>query len=616
MNQLHQCHQIQGCSNIFIDAFKSQREKTLDHRNAFILTHYHADHYVGLPRGKGYVGPAKIHCTPITANLLRDIHNIDSRWIVPHEYGDTWNHGTVEITFYDANHCPGAAIVFFKVPRRGGSGGGVVDNYKASSSSSSSSSLSYEYHLHTGDMRFHSKFKLYPLLRDAVTQRRLDVLYLDTTYANPKHVFISQDDAVSRIASQVKELLSPNETYARNKKQTFFQSSSSLSSSSSSCLDSKFMHKTLVLLSCYSIGKEKVLWNASLQSNQLVYVNQTKYKMLQCIECGKKEEESHGIIQRCTLDAQKSDLHVIQMGLAGSLHPYFQPNFEDCAIYANKLKKGYTRVVAFIPTGWANASKYNQNHAISVKRVNLRELVVGSGDDGNGKGIGIGNHDFIHVEIRLVAYSEHSSFSELRECVEFMRPKRIIPTVFSNEKDYAAIEKRFADLVDSQRAKEAFIGKLLGGGASGGGGSSFNSVQQSKTALPSKSPQTVKKDTDNEMIRNNHVKKRKEPSPSIVVENVITIDDENEEDRSSMHQNVEKEGEEAIDNSSSCSSTLATKTVKSQQTLSSSTNTFPIDDENVAQLVSMGFAASVARDSLIVKKNNIERAIEWLLLRK
>jgi uncharacterized UBP type Zn finger protein len=112
-----------------------------------------------------------------------------------------------------------------------------------------------------------------------------------------------------------------------------------------------------------------------------------------------------------------------------------------------------------------------------------------------------------------------------------------------------------------------------------------------------------------------------------VVENVITIDDENEEDHSSihdnvkdhsfMHQNVQKEGEEAINNSSSCSSMLATNTVvKSQQTHSCSTNKFPIDDENVAQLVSMGFAASVARDSLIVKKNNIERAIEWLLLRK
>jgi Predicted exonuclease of the beta-lactamase fold involved in RNA processing len=592
MNQLQQCHQIQGCNNIFIDAFKSRKEKILDHRNAFILTHYHADHYVGLPRGKGekgYVGPAKIHCTPITANLLREIHNVDSCFIVSHEYGETWNHGETEITFYDANHCPGAAIVFFKVPAAL-----LFHNKKEASSSSSSTSscLSYEYHLHTGDMRFHPKFKLYPLLREAVAQRRLDVLYLDTTYAHPKHVFLSQDDAVHKIASQVKELLGPNEGYVRNKKQSFFQSSSS----SSSCINSKVMHKTLVLLSCYSIGKEKVLWNASVQSNQLVYVNRTKYKMLECITCGEKEEESHGIIQRCTLDAQKSDLHVIQMGLAGSLHPYFQPNFEDCAAYAYKLQKGYTRVVAFIPTGWANASKYNQNHAISVKRVNLRELV----GDGSGSGTGHGNHDFMHVEIRLVAYSEHSSYSELRDCVQFMRPKRIIPTVFSNEKDYLGIEKRFADLVDSQRAKEAFIGNLLGGGSNCKHGSSR---QGNKKCADIMNP------NDKKEVMSNVERKRKEPSQSSSNKcAAISIDDENDQH--------EVQKVEALEDRMACSTKLATKAVKTHQSPSCCNRKFHIDDANVAQLVSMGFDASVARDSLIAKKNDIERAIEWLLLRK
>jgi len=41
-----------------------------------------------------------------------------------------------------------------------------------------------------------------------------------------------------------------------------------------------------------------------------------------------------------------------------------------------------------------------------------------------------------------------------------------------------------------------------------------------------------------------------------------------------------------------------------------------VDDGKVAQLVNMGFTAAVAANSLISKKNNLESAIEWLLLKK
>ena len=42
--------------------------------------------------------------------------------------------------------------------------------------------------LHTGDMRWHPRMGRHPALR----ARRIDLLFLDTTYASPQHVFPSQ----------------------------------------------------------------------------------------------------------------------------------------------------------------------------------------------------------------------------------------------------------------------------------------------------------------------------------------------------------------------------------------------------------------------------------------
>jgi len=61
MNATKCCHQIEGCPNLFIDAFSIFRHKTTNKYCSFILTHYHSDHYHGLPRDGKYVGPALIH---------------------------------------------------------------------------------------------------------------------------------------------------------------------------------------------------------------------------------------------------------------------------------------------------------------------------------------------------------------------------------------------------------------------------------------------------------------------------------------------------------------------------------------------------------------------------
>ena len=357
----------------------------------------------------------------------------------------------VKITFYDANHCPGACIILVELP-----------DGKTT-------------HLHTGDMRYHPRFQSYPLLQKAVQQRTLDLVYLDTTYCHEKHDFEPQEEAIESIASQTEELLSDNYSKHDNSK------------------------NTLVLLSCYSIGKEKVLYEASKRSKQLVYVSEKKWKMLECIQQDQSQSQLHelqkeedissssqplphhhqqqqqqhrdqhtNILDRCTCDSTLSDLHVIPMGLAGEMFPFFRPNFLKLAKYVEKLSslvtknnedinrtnsagdipslkekqeqhREYDKVVAFIPTGWSNASNWNKKHAISTKMVQISSSMS------------------LHVEVRLVSYSEHSSFPELLSFVEYLKPRKIIPTVYSDQNHYQQIERRFRSMIDSTRAKQAFF---------------------------------------------------------------------------------------------------------------------------------------------------------------
>ena len=357
----------------------------------------------------------------------------------------------VKITFYDANHCPGACIILVELP-----------DGKTT-------------HLHTGDMRYHPRFQSYPLLQKAVQQRTLDLVYLDTTYCHEKHDFVPQEEAIESIASQTEELLSDNCSKHDNSK------------------------NTLVLLSCYSIGKEKVLYEASKRSKQLVYVSEKKWKMLECIQQDQSQSQLHelqkeedissssqplphhhqqqqqqhrdqhtNILDRCTCDSTLSDLHVIPMGLAGEMFPFFRPNFLKLAKYVEELSslvtknnedinrtnsagdipslkekqeqhREYDKVVAFIPTGWCNASNWNKKNAISTKMVQISSSMS------------------LHVEVRLVSYSEHSSFPELLSFVEYLKPRKIIPTVYSDQNHYQQIERRFRSMIDSTRAKQAFF---------------------------------------------------------------------------------------------------------------------------------------------------------------
>ena len=438
MNSSTSCHEIEGVPCLYVDAFRgSYLQKTTNIHNTFILSHYHGDHYQSLQRDGKYQGPALIHCTLVTAALLRKVHKVPPEFVIEHEYGIPWRvpirpqddkhnqkkQEEATITFYDANHCPGAAIITIQLPD------GRV-------------------HLHTGDMRYHPKMQEYPVVKKAVQNRKLDLLYLDTTYGHPKHDFLSQDVAVDRIATQIHDILAGHDQCGPPPP------------SSTRCDDTK--PKALILLSTYSIGKEKILWETSLRTNQSVYVTDRKLTMMQCIQTGQSASEKeqtteqgeassdhllpcNQMIERCCSDPNGTDLHVIPMGLAGEMHPYWQPNYRKCADYAEELDRRYDKVYAFIPTGWADSSNWNKKNAVSQRQLECRK-----------------SKRHIDVEIRLISYSEHSTCPELETFVKFLRPRKVIPTVFSDANDRRRLEKLFRKYVDTSRAKLQFFKGMQG----------------------------------------------------------------------------------------------------------------------------------------------------------
>ncbi|KAL7558224.1 hypothetical protein ACA910_017165 [Epithemia clementina (nom. ined.)] len=466
MNSAKACHEIADCPGLYVDAFRTS--KYWQQLNVcLILSHYHGDHYGNLPRR--YSGPAPIHCTPITAKLLRDIHEIPSEYVIEHEYGETWEYRTCSgrlegvhddyvdaterndassatqftscfITFYDACHCPGAALILIELSLKGG---------KA--------------YLHTGDMRYHEQMLQYPRLKLAASERRLDTIWLDTTYAlaTRKHSFPSQIEAIENTALQVKDILSQDDISGNGK--------DSVDPKRHSC-------KTLILLCCYNIGKEKLLWRVAQETKRKLYANARKMRMLElCCRnvASAVGEGAHSsssddsgdwrdLYDRyCTLNYEETNIHIVPMHLAGRVWPFFQPNYQACAKYAMEHgpapspssgesgKCSFEKVVVFCPTGWAAANNWNRKNSVHV--CPKTKFPDGLPTDATSV-----SSNTIHVEIRLLPYSEHSSITELKRLVdEYWKPRQIIPTVYKTEAEKRQIVELFT--VDRNRAKVHFL---------------------------------------------------------------------------------------------------------------------------------------------------------------
>ncbi|KAH8369435.1 hypothetical protein KR009_010818, partial [Drosophila setifemur] len=207
-------------TNFCVDGFQFGEIAGVTH---YFLTHYHADHYIGLTRKFSY----PLYMSPTTARLVRTFIKLDEMYINEIDVDQTIVVDNVEVTAIEANHCPGALMFFFKL-----STGECI--------------------LHTGDFRASSEMESLPIFWN---HTNINLLYLDTTYMNKNYDFCHQTESVDRAVELVR---------------VFFENNP--------------FKRILVVCGAYVIGKEKIWMALAEQFALRVWTEPNRRKAVGCLQ--------------------------------------------------------------------------------------------------------------------------------------------------------------------------------------------------------------------------------------------------------------------------------------------------------------------------------------------
>ncbi|KAL6720875.1 DNA cross-link repair protein PSO2/SNM1 [Lecanora helva] len=418
---------------ICVDAF---RYGAVAGCNAYFLSHFHSDHYIGLTSSWCH-GP--IYCSHVTANLVRQQLRVDPKWVVDLEFdkkAEVPNTQGVDVTMIPANHCPGSSLFLFeKVIGKG-------RNPKI------------QRILHCGDFRACPAHVQHPKLRpdiiDTVTKRniaqqKLDVCYLDTTYLTPKYAFPSQEDVIKACAdmcvSLSKDFVDENDSWEQTKKERAgdgmvkFVRKTSIKEEPSNDDDIQIKRedddntnikseypsptpnnkkprgRLLVIIGTYSIGKERICLGVARALNSKIYAPPSKQRICAAL-CDAE------LTSRLTTDPLEAQVHMQML---------MEIRAETLADYLTGFKPHFSRVVGFRPSGWnyrPPVGRFMESPSVGTvlhggnwkSGYSMRELVPQRGSTREASCFG-------------VPYSEHSSFRELTMFVCALRIDKIVPTV-------------------------------------------------------------------------------------------------------------------------------------------------------------------------------------------
>ncbi|KAK6348409.1 hypothetical protein TWF718_006205 [Orbilia javanica] len=394
--------------NVAVDAF---RYGAVEGTNAYFLSHFHSDHYIGLSSSWNH-GP--IYCSRVTANLCRRQLRVDPQYIKELEYEqktEVPGTGGATVTMIDANHCPGSSLFLFE------------------KTISSPRGTRLQRILHCGDFRASAKHLRHPLLSVA-QKNRIDICYLDTTYLNPKYAFPPQKQVIEacmelcvsldREVEEGKELGFGDSRKDGGGIEKFAISKSPASEASGSKSETsanmvtpptKTKGKLLVVVGTYSIGKERICMGIARALNSKIYAPANKQRI-----CAALEDEE--LNSRLTSDPHAAQVHMT---------PLMEIRPETLKEYLSSFKQRFTKIVGFRPSGWnyrpptgrlvdspqvqtvLNSNAWKSNYGVE-------QMVPQRGSTAEVKCFG-------------VPYSEHSSFRELTAFCCALDIVRIIPTV-------------------------------------------------------------------------------------------------------------------------------------------------------------------------------------------
>ena len=400
-----------------VDAF---RYGAVEGCNAYFLSHFHSDHYIGLTSSWCH-GP--IYCSHVTANLVRQQLRVDPKFVVDLEFEQKKEiPGTqgVHVTMIPANHCPGSSLYLFE--RVVGKG----------------NTPKMQRVLHCGDFRACPAHVQHPLLRpdviDAISgnkrQQKLDVCYLDTTYLTPKYAFPSQEQVIKACAdmcvSLSKEKVDETDSWETTKKERagsgmvkFVRTTTSKGQEeenigdivSQAKIEGKRRGRLLVIVGTYSIGKERICLGVAKALDSKIFAPPGKQKICRALE----DPELNSRLTDNPLEAQ---VHMQML---------MEIRAETLADYLTGYKPHFSRIVGFRPSGWNYRppnSRFLESPSVQTvlhsdnwkTKYSMAELVPQRGSTREASCFG-------------VPYSEHSSFRELSMFCCALRIDKIIPTV-------------------------------------------------------------------------------------------------------------------------------------------------------------------------------------------
>lgn len=422
--------------SICVDAF---RYGAVAGCQAYFLSHFHSDHYIGLTSSWNH-GP--IYCSRVTGNLVRQQLRVDPKYVVDLDFEDTTDvPGTngVRVTMISANHCPGSSLFLFeKTVGKKANGQPRLQRI-----------------LHCGDFRACTMHVQHPLLMPNVqdqitgktTEQKIDVCYLDTTYLNPRYAFPSQENVITACAEMCVCLskVTPDESdgWEQMKRQRagegmakFVKRESTGGDADeeptddatandvkveanphadqqilSSTATQKGRGRLLVVVGTYSIGKERICLGIAKALDSKIYAPPSKQRIVAALE----DTELNA---RMTSDPRAAQVHMT---------PLFEIRAETLDDYLKDYFPHFTRAVGFRPSGWNYRppnSRFTESPSVQTvlhgdnwkSSYGMRDLAPQRGSTGRASCFG-------------VPYSEHSSFRELTMFCCALRIDRVIPTV-------------------------------------------------------------------------------------------------------------------------------------------------------------------------------------------
>ncbi len=433
--------------SICVDAF---RYGAVEGCQAYFLSHFHSDHYIGLTANWMH-GP--IYCSKVTGSLVRNQLRTAAKWVVELEFDKEYDvPGTdgAKVTMIPANHCPGSSLfVFEKV---------VGERHNKS----------LKRILHCGDFRACPAHVQHPLLRPDVAdsisgklkRQKIDICYLDTTYLNPRYSFPPQNDVIQACADLVAKISpDPNckdDIWDAAKKEAgksvsqYFQNPAPTESDKPET-KKKLGQRVLIICGTYSIGKERICVAIAKALRTKIFATPSKIKICKQLD----DPELTALLTSNPIEAQ---VHMQML---------MEIRAETLQEYLNSYKPHFSRIVGFRPSGWnfrpANSKSVGANTAPST--IPTHQLLHGKGWRTR-----FGAADFVPQRGSTkeamcfgVPYSEHSSFRELALFLMSLRIDKVIPTVNVGSDPSRKRMKAWIDRWLTERRKGGLVQPLVEG---------------------------------------------------------------------------------------------------------------------------------------------------------